>query len=45
MLNSFIIQHYMLKIESLLNLYVIRVGLDNAATPRILAKSAVILIL
>ena len=41
----FIIQHYLNKKVSLFNLYVIRVGLDNAVTSRILVNPAVILIL
>ena len=42
----FIIQHYLIKKKvSLINLYAIRVGLDNAATSRILINPAVILIL
>ena len=43
-LNSFIIQHYLIKNVSLFNLCVIRMGLNNAATSRILVNPAVILI-
>ena len=34
----FIIQHYLIKKVSLFNLYVIRVGLNNAAASRILVN-------
>ena len=39
------IQHYLIKKTSLFNVYTIRVGLNNAATSRILVNPPVILIL
>ena len=43
-LKVFIIQHYLIKMYPYLFLYVIRVGLNNAATSRILVNPAVIII-
>ena len=44
-LSSFIIQHYLIKRYPYLILYVSCVGLNNAATSRILVNPAVIIIL